>query len=387
MSLSGDGAGLVPLPVLSAELTAAVLDGPKRTTSLYGRRTPLAHPDVQRATLGALPLADGPTGTGRFHADLAAVGWTDGLRPAPLEILQVNVGKLCNMTCRHCHVDSGPERTDENMDRATVDAVLAALDRILATPGHALHTVDLTGGAPELNPHFETLVEGAVARGLHVIDRCNLTILTTRRYRHLPAWFAERGVEVACSLPHVRQTGTDAQRGDGTYAKSIEALRALNAVGYGQGDPQRLLTLVTNPVGAFLAADQASIEGEWKAALQRHHGVTFDRLFALNNMPMSRYLEWLMEKGQLQVYMDRLLAAFNPGTVEGLMCRNTISVGWDGRLYDCDFNQQLEMEAAVERPHIADFDPAAWQARQVVTDRHCYGCTAGAGSSCGGATA
>ena len=386
-SPSGDGVA-ISLPVLSAELMADVMDGPKQTTSLYGRRTPLARPEAQIAALDAVPLAAGPSGTGSFHRDLVASGWARGLTPAALEIFQINIGKLCNMTCRHCHVDSGPDRTDENMDRAAVDACLTAIDHIQAHPqGGGLHTVDLTGGAPELNPHFEHLVDECVARGLHVIDRCNLTILTVRRYRHLPEWFAERGVEVACSLPHYRQLGTDAQRGDGTYEKSIRALRRLNEAGYGQGDPDRVLTLVTNPVGSFLAGNQASLEDEWHAALERNHGVQFDRLFALNNMPMSRYLEWLVEKGQLDVYMDRLLGAFNPGAIEGVMCRNTVSVGWDGGVYDCDFNQQLEMDAAVPFTTVADFDLGAWQARTVRTERHCYGCTAGAGSSCGGATA
>ena len=383
-----EGDGSLSLPVLSAELVAAVADGPKRTTSLYGRRTPLAAPEAQFEALDAVDLDLGPTASGSFHADLVASGWAEGLTPAPLEIFQINVGKLCNMTCRHCHVDSGPDRTEENMDRAAVDACLAAIDRIQAHPrGGTLHTVDLTGGAPELNPHFEDLVDACVARGLHVIDRCNLTILTTRRYRHLPDWFAERGVEVACSLPHYRQLGTDAQRGDGTYAKSIRALRALNEAGYGQGDPDRVLTLVTNPVGSFLAGSQGSLEAEWKAALERNHGVSFDRLFALNNMPMSRYLEWLLEKGQVEAYMERLVGAFNPAAIDGLMCRNTISVGWDGKVYDCDFNQQLEMDAAVPFGHVGDFDLDAWQGRTVRTARHCYGCTAGAGSSCGGATA
>lgn len=383
---NGDGAA-ISLPVLSAELLADVMDGPKRTTSLYGRRTPLAEPAAQFDALDAVPLASGPTGTGSFHRDLVASGWAGGLTPAPLEVFQINIGKLCNMTCRHCHVDSGPDRTDENMDRAAVDACLAAIDHIQAHPdGGALHTVDLTGGAPELNPHFEYLVDECVARGLHVIDRCNLTILTVRRYRHLPAWFAERGVEVACSLPHYRQLGTDAQRGDGTYEKSLRALRALNEAGYGQGHPDRVLTLVTNPTGSFLAGSQASAEREWKEALDRHHGVQFDRLFALNNMPMSRYLEWLLEKGQLDAYLHRLLDAYNPATLDGLMCRNTVSVGWDGAVYDCDFNQQLDMNAAVPFTAVADFDLGAWQARTVRTARHCYGCTAGAGSSCGGAT-
>ena len=378
--------GFIDLAVLRRELRLDTAEaGPKRTTSLRSRRTPLAAPAEQLRTLGAVVVASGPTGTGRFDADLAASGWP-ALTPAPLEVFQINVGKLCNMTCRHCHVDSGPDRTDANMDRATVDACLAAIDRLLASPDHALHTVDLTGGAPELNPHFEYLVDACVGRGLHVIDRCNLTVLLVRRYEHLPAWLAARGVEVACSLPHVRKLGTDAQRGDGTYAKSIEALRRLNAAGYGQGDPARVLTLVTNPVGAFLPGSQASLEAEWKRALARDHGVTFDRLFALTNMPMARYLEWLEEKGQTAAYLQRLVGAFNPATVAGLMCRNTVSVGWDGRLYDCDFNQQLEMDAAVPFGHVRDFDPEAWQARRVRTARHCYGCTAGAGSSCGGAT-
>ncbi len=339
---------------------------------------------MQSRTLDGVNISGGPTGTGLFDADLAAAGWAGGLQPATLEIFQINVGKLCNMTCRHCHVDSGPDRTEENMDRATVEACLEAIDKSGA------HTVDLTGGAPELNPHFEYLVDECVKRGVHVIDRCNLTILETNRYRHLPEWLAERGVEVACSLPHYRKVGTDAQRGDGTYEKSIQALKQLNAVGYGQGDPNKMLTLVMNPVGAFLAGSQASLEVEWKRELHRNHGITFDRLFTINNMPISRYLEWLLEKGQVEFYMERLVNAFNPATVDGLMCRNTMSVSWDGRLFDCDFNQMLDIEADVpgmERPLVRDFNLAAWQARRIETARHCYGCTAGGGSSCGGATA
>ena len=389
--------GALALPVLSAERVRTEQVRAGRPTaarlapagSLYGRRAPLAAPARQRATLDAVATQAGPSGTGQFHRDLAAAGWP-AVAPAPLEVFQINVGKLCNMTCRHCHVDAGPDRVAENMDRATVEACLAAIDRIRAAPGSALHTVDLTGGAPELNPHFAFLVEACVARGLHVIDRCNLTILTTRRYAHLPAWLAERGVEVACSLPHYRRLGTDAQRGDGTYDASIDALRALNAAGYGQGDARRVLTLVTNPVGAFLPASQASLEREWKAGLLREHGVTFDRLVAITNMPISRFLEWLLDRGLVEAYLERLVNAFNPATVAGLMCRNTVSVSWDGRLFDCDFNQQLEIEAAVPgvaRPTVHGFDVAAWQARRVVTARHCYGCTAGAGSSCGGATA
>ncbi|NJN30778.1 MAG: radical SAM/Cys-rich domain protein [Synechococcales cyanobacterium RM1_1_8] len=352
----------------------------EKVLSLLGRRSPLADPQQQLADLNAVDLADQPHG-GSFDKALVANGWP-GLQPAKLDIFQINIGKLCNMTCRHCHVDSGPDRTKENMDRETVEACLAALDQTEAT------TVDLTGGAPELNPHFRYLVDECIQRGKQVIDRCNLTVLLLPGREDLPDWFAQRGVEVVCSLPHYRQRNTDAQRGDGTYERSIEALKRLNAAGYGQGDPQRVLTLMTNPVGAFLAGNQAKAEQEWKRGLARNHGVSFDRLIALNNMPISRYLEWLEETNNLQGYMETLVNAFNPATIDGLMCRNTLSIAWDGRIFDCDFNQMLDLEARYVdgRPlHIRDFNPAEFAQRRIVTGRHCFGCTAGAGSSCGGA--
>ncbi len=365
-----------PLAHLGDLDLAGATSGPKGTRSLQARRVPLADPTTQRAHLSAAaPDLD-------FDAAVQAAGWPTGLTAAPLEIFQINLGKLCNMTCRHCHVDAGPDRR-EIMDAATVEACLAALDRTQA------HTVDLTGGAPELNPHFETLVDACVARGKHVIDRCNLTILTVPRFAHLPEWFAARKVEVVASLPHYRARNTDAQRGQGTYERSITALRRLNAAGYGQGDPDRVLTLMANPAGAFLAADQCAVEAEWKAGLLRNHGVRFDRLFCLNNMPIARYLEWLLETDNLPAYLTRLANAFNPGAVAGIMCRNTLSVAWDGTLYDCDFNQMLDLPLRVAgeaRPHVAHFDPVAWTQRAIVTDRHCFGCTAGFGSSCGGAT-
>ncbi len=351
------------------------------TTSLLHRRSPLAEPSQQLASLASVNLHHTRYG-GNFADTLAAHGW-QALEPIPLEVFQINVGKLCNMTCRHCHVDAGPDRR-ELMSRETIDRCLQALDNTTA------HTVDITGGAPELNPHFCYLVEQAVARGKHVIDRCNLTVLLLPAMAELPQWLADHGVEVVCSLPHYRLRSTDAQRGEGTFAKSLEVLRRLNAVGYGQGDPQRQLTLVTNPVGAFLASSQRSLEQEWKTNLRQHHDVSFDRLIALNNMPISRYLEWLEQSGNLQHYMELLVNAFNPTTVRGLMCRNTLSVSWDGRVFDCDFNQMLELEAQAPNGtpfHIANFDPALWAMRQIVTDRHCFGCTAGAGSSCGGTLA
>jgi radical SAM/Cys-rich protein len=349
------------------------------TQSLRSRQLPLASPAEQLRQLDGV-IAHGDALD--FDRAIATAGF-DSLRPATLEIFQINLGKLCNMTCRHCHVDAGPDRTDAMMSRATVDACLRALD---TTPAH---TVDLTGGAPELHPDFRYVVEAAVARGKHVIDRCNLSVLLLPRSRGLAEWLGERGVEVVASLPHYRRRNTDAQRGDGAFEKSIDALRLLNAAGYGKGDPKRRLTLMSNPAGAFLAASQRSMEAEWKEALLRDFGIHFDRLFALNNMPISRFLEWLVTTGNLDSYVAKLSKSFNPAAIEGLMCRNTISIAWDGRLFDCDFNQMLELDA---RPngttmHVDSFDYAAWQSRTVVTRRHCFGCTAGSGSSCGGATA
>ncbi|MEQ1568989.1 MAG: arsenosugar biosynthesis radical SAM (seleno)protein ArsS [Myxococcota bacterium] len=343
--------------------------------SLLARRTPLADPAHQLARLDAVALEGGD-----FSRRLAEAGHPDGLRARGVGVFQMNIGKLCNMTCRHCHVDAGPDRHDENMDRETIDLCLAALDRTEA------HTVDITGGAPELNPHFRYLVDEVVRRGKHVIDRCNLSVLLLPRTEGLASWLAERGVEIVASLPHTRRSNTDAQRGDGAYDRSIRALKLLNEVGYGKGDPARRLTLMHNPAGAFLPGSQCSMEADWKAALARDHQVTFDRLIALNNMPISRFLEWLDDTGNLEPYLHKLVGAFNPAAIDGLMCLDTLSIGWDGAIYDCDFNQQLALPADVARPHVRDYDPARFDGRPVVTRRHCLGCTAGAGSSCGGAT-
>ena len=345
----------------------------KSLPTLSDRGDALASAPRQRAVLRALPLAR------EFTEALAAAGLAP-LRPAPLEVFQVNLGKLCNQTCRHCHVDAGPDRR-EVMSRETMALCLAALDR-----SPSLRTVDLTGGAPELNPEFRWFVRELRARELHVIDRCNLTVLETPSHRDLPAFFAHNRVEVACSLPHYAKLGTDRQRGDGVFDASIRALVRLNEVGYGDGSSGLRLVLVTNPVGAFLPAAQSSVEREWKRELARRYGVRFDALYTITNMPISRYLEWLQESGNLESYMARLVAAFNPRAAAGVMCRVTISIGWDGALYDCDFNQMLAMESDVARPHVRDFDVDALAARAIAVDRHCFGCTAGAGSSCGGAT-
>lgn len=330
--------------------------------------------DAQRSILRHLPLAH------RFSAALERAGVAP-LCARGIEVLQLNLGKLCNQTCRHCHVDAGPART-EVMTRDTMQQCLSVLDASGAA------TVDLTGGAPELNPEFRWLLERLAERRVHVIDRCNLTVLETGAHRDLPELFAQHRVEVVCSLPHYRSYATDRQRGEGVFEKSIRALRRLNALGYGDGRSGLRLALVTNPVGAFLPASQEQLEREWKGKLLADHGVVFDSLYTITNMPISRYLEWLLESENLQGYMDELVAAFNPAAARGVMCRSTLSVGWDGQLYDCDFNQMLELPLRGGLPrHVRDFDAQALAQREIGVDDHCFGCTAGAGSSCGGALA
>ena len=345
-----------------------------RTRSLKSRRLPLASGEYQLAELGRLPMDK------TFHEALAPEClWP--LRPTSIEVLQINVGKLCNQTCQHCHVDAGPDRT-EVMSRETAEQCLEVLRRF------AIPIVDITGGAPELNPSFRWLVEQCASLGRHVMDRCNLTILETGAYRDLPEFLAEHRIELICSLPHYRSAYTDTQRGEGVFEKSIRALRRLNELGYGDGKSGLRLVLVTNPVGAILPAAQACLEIEWKRELKKRYDVSFDALHTITNMPISRYLEWLLKTGNLEGYMRKLVESFNPQAAHGVMCRSTISVGWDGRLYDCDFNQMLDIPVSDGAPrHIRDFDLAALEARTIMTGRHCFGCTAGTGSSCGGATA
>jgi len=342
-------------------------------TSLIQRAHPLASAAAQRQRLGSLRQP------ARFDVALARSD-LQPLRPAPLEVLQINVGKLCNQTCRHCHVDAGPDRR-EVMSDAVADACL----RVFETS--RIPTLDITGGAPELHPRFRDLVSHAAGLGRTVMDRCNLTILTLPAFEDLPAFLARHRVEVVASLPSPSRKQTDAQRGDGVFERSIAALKLLNAQGYG-ADPALRLNLVTNPVGAFLPGNQATLESDWKQTLQRLHGIVFDRLYTITNMPISRFLEYLEDSGNLDHYMERLVRAYNPAAASAVMCRNTLSVGWDGSLYDCDFNQMLEMPVAPGAPRtIFEFDAAALASRSIVTGPHCFGCTAGAGSSCGGATA
>lgn len=301
------------------------------------------------------------------------------LHATGISVLQINVGKLCNQTCRHCHVDAGPDRT-ERMSRETAEQCIAALART------DIPTVDITGGAPELNQNFRWLVEEARALNRHVMDRCNLSVLLLPSQADLADFLATHRVEVVASLPYYRAAQTDAQRGDGIFNRSIQALQLLNRLGYGREGSGLPLNLVHNPVGAFLPPKQEAIEAQFRKELLAKHGILFNRLYTITNMPISRFLEFLVESGNFEGYMERLAAAFNPVAAAGVMCRYTLSVGWDGRLYDCDFNQMLELPVNFEVPaHIRDFDPATLQNRRIVTRNHCYGCTAGSGSSCGGA--
>ncbi len=343
------------------------------TKSLAARRDPLASSAEQIRVLDALP---GP----RFHEALAGVG-LHPLRATGLSVFQINVGKLCNQTCRHCHVDAGPDRL-EMMTRPTAEACLAALERTDAP------TVDITGGAPELAPVFRFLVEGARALGRHVIDRCNLSVLLLPGQKDLGEFLARHRVEVIASLPYFQSRETDSQRGEGVFDASVRGLRLLNELGYGFPGSGLVLNLVHNPVGAFLPPPQAELERRFKSELFRRHGIVFDRLLTITNLPISRYLEYLRTSGNLEAYMARLASAFNPSAASNVMCRTMISVGHDGTLYDCDFNQMLDLPVSFGTPrHVRDFDPVALATRRIVTGRHCFGCTAGQGSSCGGTTA
>lgn len=319
-----------------------------------------------------------PRAPADFDAELA--GRNLSLRANAVGVLQLNVGKLCNQACKHCHVDASPTRTEIISDE-TAEDVLAAVRRF------SIRTLDITGGAPELVPPFRTLVRGARAAGAHVIVRHNLTVMFETGQNDLPEFFRDHKVEVVSSLPYFVAERTDAQRGRGVFDKSVEAIRRLNAVGYGTGGDLKL-DLVYNPVGAFLPPAQGAIEADFKRELFARHGITFDSLFTITNMPIRRFLDYLRRSGNEERYMQKLVEAFNPATVAGLMCRDMVSVDWTGRLYDCDFNQMIDLPVARGLPQtIRDFDPARFVDRQISTAAHCFGCTAGAGSSCGGAVA
>ena len=300
-----------------------------------------------------------------------------------LRVLQLNLSRLCNMRCSHCHVDAGPDQGHTLMNDAVVEQCIAAMERLQPA------VVDLTGGAPELHPRFRELVFAARAQGCHVIDRCNLTVLLLPALKDLAAFLAEQQVEIVASLPQPEASSTDAQRGDGTWEASIEALQRLNQLGYGQGDPKRQLTLMSNPAGTRLQQLTPCDTAAWKRQLQEQAGVSFDALIGLNNMPIARFLEQLQREGHVNCYLKLLQGAFNPAALAGLMCRDTLSVAPDGRLFDCDFNQMLELPLGGEKPAdtIATITREQLDQQPIHWGNHCFGCTAGEGSSCAGATA
>jgi radical SAM/Cys-rich protein len=301
------------------------------------------------------------------------------LRPKTLEILQINVGYICNQVCTHCHVDAGPDRK-EIMIRETMQLCLDVIKQTGA------HTLDLTGGAPEMNPNFRWFVEEATKVGIkEVIVRSNLTIITAnKKYHDLPEFFKKHKVHVISSMPHWTEGKTDKQRGDGVFNASIKALKMLNAVGYGMPESELKLDLVYNPSGAFLPGNQTALEADFKKALLSNFEIQFHNLFSITNLPISRFLDYLIASENYEDYMYNLVEAFNPAAVNNVMCTNTLSVSWDGWLYDCDFNQMLELKVDSPVQHIRDFNKELLNKRTICISQHCYGCTAGAGSSCQG---
>lgn len=314
----------------------------------------------------------------QFTDRIKAHGY-DHITPSRLETFQLNIGKLCNQTCAHCHVDAGPDKKRENMDKATLERCLELIEAL------NVDKVDITGGAPEMNPHFRWFVESCYKLGKQVMVRCNLTIIMANpKYHDLPDFFKANKVHVISSLPYFTKSRTDRQRGDGVFEDSISALKKLNEVGYGIDGTGLILDLIYNPSGAFLPGSQAELEPEFKKQLDKRYGIQFNNLFAITNLPISRFLDYLIESNNYESYMEELSGAFNPSTIDGLMCRNTISISWDGYVYDCDFNQMLDLKIDRPKNHISDINLDDLHERKIVLNQHCYGCTAGAGSSCGG---
>ena len=302
------------------------------------------------------------------------------LKTGEIKILQINVGKMCNQVCKHCHVDAGPDRK-EIMTRETMQQCLNAL------ASSDIQIVDLTGGAPELNPNFKWFVTEIKKLNRHIIVRSNLTILVANGFEDYPQFFADNKLEVVSSLPFYKEYFTDKQRGNGVFNKSIMALKILNGLGYGIEGSDLILNLVYNPMGAFLPPSQESLEKDYRRELKKHFDLSFTSLLTITNLPVSRFLDYLIASGNYEQYMEKLISAFNPAAAKNVMCKFTLSVGWDGFLYDCDFNQMLELSVSNGAPkHIRDFDKALLEGRKIITGQHCYGCAAGAGSSCGGET-
>ena len=342
--------------------------------SLLRSGHPLADPRQQLAHLDRVSA-------GLPFAARVAGCQTGPLRAGGLDVLQVNVGRVCNQTCRHCHVDAGPDRAES----MSAEVATACLDLLARGP---FTTLDITGGAPEMNPQFRRLVERGRELGRRVIDRCNLTILEAPGSADLAGFLAQHQVEVVASLPCYLEQNVDRQRGDRVFERSLAALRKLNALGYGQPGSPLTLTLVFNPGGPSLPPPQQKLEADYRRELRERYGIEFTRLFTITNMPISRFLEDLLSQGRLEDYLQKLVQAFNPASIAAVMCRTTLSVDWQGRLFDCDFNQMLDLPVAPAEPAtVFDLTPADLDRlarRPIQTAQHCYGCTAGAGSSCGG---
>lgn len=347
--------------------------------SLKARNNDLANTQRQLKILSNGIFADGELPT--FAKKLKETNQFP-LRPKKLEILQINLGYMCNQVCAHCHVDAGPDRKEI----MTIETMQQCLEVIKKTEAH---TLDLTGGAPEMNPNFRWFVEESAKAGIKdFIVRSNLTIIrANKKYYDLPEFFKKHNVHVVSSMPHWTRGKTDKQRGDGVFDKSIKALQMLNDIGYGVAGSNLKLDLVYNPSGAFLPGDQMALESDFKKALKEDFNIDFHNLFAITNLPISRFLDYLIASENYEDYMYSLVEAYNPAAVKNVMCTNTLSVSWDGNLYDCDFNQMLNLKVNSKVKHIADYNEELLQDRNIIINQHCYGCTAGAGSSCQGVVA
>ena len=316
--------------------------------------------------------------TGVSFSDKIFDAGLNQISPNSIDVLQINLGKMCNQVCKHCHVDAGPDRK-EIMTKEIMTKCIEVVSK------NAFKTVDLTGGAPEMNPHFRWFVEELSRHKLHIIVRCNLTIIVAnKKYNDLPNFFKKHGVEVVSSLPHFSSARTNSQRGNSVFEKSIKALKMLNDVGYGKDGSGQILNLVYNPTGAILPSNQEMMEKQYKKELKQKFNIDFNHLFMITNMPISRFLDFLLKMGYLKEYMQRLIESFNPLSIGSLMCRDMISVSWDGYLFDCDFNQMLDMKVKSESNHINSYNSNKLKSRKIQIDNHCYGCTSGSGSSCGG---
>lgn len=349
------------------------------TKSLLARNNDLANTERQMEILSNGIFADGQLPT--FVEKIKETNQFP-LRPKKLEVLQINLGYMCNQVCAHCHVDAGPDRKEI----MTLETMQQCLDVIKNT---GAHTLDLTGGAPEMNPNFRWFVEEAAKAGIQdFIVRSNLTIiLANKKYFDLPEFFKKHNIHVVSSMPHWTRGKTDKQRGDGVFDKSVKALQMLNEVGYGKEGSSLKLDLVYNPSGAFLPGDQKALEDDFKKALKGDFNIEFHSLFAITNLPISRFLDYLIASENYEDYMFSLVEAYNPKAVKSVMCTNTLSISWEGWLYDCDFNQMLNLKVASKVKHIADYNETLLQNRDIIINQHCYGCTAGAGSSCQGVVA